>query len=330
MARSTVPGRLLALAPSLTCVALVTGCDGSDSSAPAPVANVTDSQVLGSWRGPCETLDGMTSTRVTNEFTADGRVEVTTTGFLDSGCALNSFDLIRSGTYLEHTQVPLPDGGVQVSLDQRFEQNRVRPTGSGSADSFNDIEACGIDDWEEGVEFDIGDCLNAPGSPFVGFEVPFETYTIASEDRGRLFFGNEVSFAAWNRPTALRTTVSLIRSSGAQGDDFPATFLGLWRDPNLLVEGTAIDNYVLVGDEGQLTFLTQVPGTSCIGERNFSLFATDGAGGYRDAFDRFSFLLASDGDVLGVTVVEFGQTTVYERETDLVVDDLFLCRDVEP
>ena len=115
------------LAGSLVGAILVAGCYSSSPSTDSPVPNVVDSQVLGSWQTACTSLDGVTSTRATNEFLADGRIEITTTAHRDAACVLPSFDLVRSGTYLEHTEVSLPDGGVQVSLDQVFDQNSVRP-----------------------------------------------------------------------------------------------------------------------------------------------------------------------------------------------------------
>ena len=313
---------------ALASAAFAVACDISEPAPRAPLPNVTDSQVTGTWRSACSAAGDGSSTRAINEFGTDGGIDVVTASFLDPNCVLISFELIRRGRYVEHTQVTGPDGTARVSLDQVFDANLVRPRGPGAADVFNDVRACGFDDWATDVATDIGDCVNDTGQPlvFIGIELPFEQYTVAREDRGRLFFGDEVSFTAWNRPTELATQVALIRASGADGDDFPAPLLGFWRDPARRFDGTEVSSsYVSLGENGRITFLDLVPEAGCVGEVPFTLFESDAPGSYRDAFEQLFFTLSGDGDVLEVGFGNVASSATYERETAVVPEDLPLC-----
>ena len=59
-----------------------------------------------------------------------------------------------------------------------------------------------------------------------------------------------------------------------------------------------------------------------------SLFDTGVADTYRDAFDQLRLTIVLEGDRLQVSPVGVAQVNTFERETNLVVGDLPLCRPV--
>ena len=166
----------------------------------------------------------------------------------------------------------------------------IIPRSEQSVIFFNSQSTCGISNWEVGVSYDISSCSNRPGDDVSRRPTPYADYSIYLVERGQLFYGNEKSFTAENRPVTLSTRPSYIRPTGAIGDEFPQVLKGFWILPES-------NQYLELTDQGLITFYGQT-NQGCFGSSFLTLFS-NGGDQYQDPFRFFTYTIReSDGNLL--------------------------------
>ncbi|WP_157736152.1 hypothetical protein [Granulosicoccus antarcticus] len=294
---------------------LMASCSSGGGSSDTGSSDLANSPIVGSWITPCDSSSGSLSLTTAIEFLTNGKFTKTVSGYFDLTCSIAAFDTKTTGTVEESFSYVLPDRGTVSNINFVTKTYSIIPRSDDSVLFFNTQATCEISDWEVGVDYDISSCSNRPGDDVSRRPTPYADYSIYLVERGQLFYGNEISFTAENRPTTLSTRPAYIRSSGVVGDEFPLELKGLWIFPES-------DQYVELSGQGLIRFYGRTE-QGCFGFNFLTLFS-DGGGQYHDPFRIFTYII---GESEGNLLLSFGtnpEVFTYMPST-ISVEQLDLC-----
>ena len=279
------------------------------------MSDLTNSPIAGSWITPCDASSGALSLKDTLEFDTDGTFVRTVSGYFDLACTVAAFDAATTGTVQESDAFELPERGIVKNVNFTTNSYAIIPRSEESALFFNGQSTCGISNWEVGVEFDISSCSNRPGDDVSRRPTPYTDYSIYLVERGQLFYGNELSFMAENRPITLATRPSYVRPTGAIGDEFPQALKGFWMLPEA-------NQYLELSDKGRISFYRQTE-QGCFGFSFLTLFS-NGGDRYQDPFIFYTYTISESGGNLLLSAGSDPQVFIY-MPSDISVGQLNLC-----
>ena len=287
------------------------GSGGSNISS----SDLTNSPIAGSWISPCDASSGALSFVDTIDYFANGTFKRTVFGYFDLACSDPGFDAVTTGNVQESNAFELPDRGLVRNLSLLTNAFIITPRSEAAVSFFNSQSSCGISDWEINVDYDISTCTNRPGDDTSRRPTPYTDYSIYLVERGQLFYGNELSFTAENRPTTLAPRPNYIRSTGAIGDEFPQILKGFWVLPES-------NQYVELTNQGLIRFYG-LTNQGCYGFSFLTLFS-EGGDRYLDPFRTFAYTISESNGNLLLSAGTDPQVFVY-MPSDIPVEQLNLC-----
>ncbi|MFK7856717.1 MAG: hypothetical protein AB8B79_21550 [Granulosicoccus sp.] len=306
---------LKALFISLSCLIVSCGGGGGGTGASAGSSDLSDNPITGRWISPCDSSSGALSFVSEIEYFADGTFTRTVAGYFDLACSVAGFDATTTGTVTVSNAFELPDRGLVRNLNQTTNAYSIIPRSAESTAFFNSQATCGISNWEVNVDYDISSCPNRPGDDASRRPTPYADFSIYLVERGQLFYGNEVSFTAENRPTSLATRPAFVSATGAVGDEFPDNLKGLWVLPES-------NEFLELSDQGLIRFYGQAE-EGCFGFNFLTLFST-GGDSYIDPFRIFTYTISESDGNLSLTAGNNPQVFTY-MPAAISANQLELC-----